>query len=119
MRWLSISIIFESHEVLLRDLSSKIVIYVTHQVEFLPDIDLILVMEDGRITQAGKYTDILSSGTNFMELVGAHMKALSALDTVEARFVPEKSTTEQDGAMGSPNRKVQKEENQSNESGKA
>ncbi|XVF03647.1 hypothetical protein REPUB_Repub05bG0011100 [Reevesia pubescens] len=106
-------------EVLLRDLSSKTVIYVTHQVEFLPAADLILVMEDGRITQAGKYTDILSSGTNFMELVGAHMKALSALDTVEARSVSEKSTTEQDGAMGSPNRKVQKEENQSNESGKA
>ncbi|KAK8983364.1 hypothetical protein V6N11_073784 [Hibiscus sabdariffa] len=41
-------------EVLLRSLSSKTVIYVTHQVEFLPPADLILVMEGGRITQAGK-----------------------------------------------------------------
>ncbi|KAE8684245.1 ABC transporter C family member 7 [Hibiscus syriacus] len=72
---------------------SKTVIF-THQVEFLPAADLILVMKDGRIVQAGKYNDILSSGTDFMELVGAHNKALSALDNVE------------------------KEENQGNESGK-
>ncbi|KAF8369671.1 hypothetical protein HHK36_032302 [Tetracentron sinense] len=43
-----------------------------------------MVMKDGRITQAGKYNDILSSGTDFMELVGAHNKALSDLDSVEA-----------------------------------
>ncbi|KAK1581966.1 hypothetical protein Q3G72_010637 [Acer saccharum] len=55
-------------EVLLGLLSSKTVIYVTHQVEFLPAADLILVMKDGKITQAGKYSDILNSGTDFMEL---------------------------------------------------
>ncbi|KAJ0987913.1 hypothetical protein J5N97_006269 [Dioscorea zingiberensis] len=69
-------------ECLLGLLSSKTVVYVTHQVEFLPSADLILVMKDGRITQAGKYNDILSSGTDFMELVGAHKDALAALDSV-------------------------------------
>ncbi|KAL5975294.1 hypothetical protein ACLOJK_031973 [Asimina triloba] len=64
-------------------LGSNTVIYVTHQVEFLPSADLILVMRDGRITQAGKYNDILNSGTDFMELVGAHRQALSALDSKE------------------------------------
>ncbi|XP_052623445.1 ABC transporter C family member 3 isoform X2 [Lactuca sativa] len=54
-------------------LKSKTVIYVTHQVEFLPDADLIL---DGRITQAGKYDDIVNTGSNFIELVGAHKEAL-------------------------------------------
>ncbi|KAL7583517.1 hypothetical protein Lser_V15G45046 [Lactuca serriola] len=57
-------------------LESKTVIYVTHQVEFLPDADLILVMKDGRITQAGKYDDIVNTGSNFIELVGAHKEAL-------------------------------------------
>ncbi|GLT83652.1 hypothetical protein SLE2022_019290 [Rubroshorea leprosula] len=71
-------------EVRLSMLSSKIVIFVTHQVESLPAADLILVMKDREITQAGKYNDILSSGTDFIELVGAHKKALSALDSVEA-----------------------------------
>ncbi|KAI3830551.1 hypothetical protein MKW98_030714 [Papaver atlanticum] len=70
-------------ECLLGLLSSKTVIYVTHQVEFLPSADLILVLKDGRITQAGKYEDILNSGTDFMELVGAHEKAMSALDSFE------------------------------------
>ncbi|KAL6010197.1 putative non-intrinsic ABC protein 5 [Asimina triloba] len=58
-------------------------IYVTHQVEFLPSAELILVMRDGRITQAGKYNDILNLGTDFMDLVGAHRQALSALDSKE------------------------------------
>ncbi|XP_059669697.1 ABC transporter C family member 3-like [Cornus florida] len=63
---------------------SKTVIYVTHQVEFLPAADLILVMKNGMITQAGKYNEILNSGSNFMELVGAHEEALSAIDSVES-----------------------------------
>ncbi|XP_077215226.1 ABC transporter C family member 3-like [Tasmannia lanceolata] len=69
-------------ECLLGLLGSKTVIYVTHQVEFLPSADLILVMKDGRITQAGKYDDILKSGTDFMTLVGAHKQALSAIGSV-------------------------------------
>ncbi|KAL2557321.1 Peptide exporter [Forsythia ovata] len=41
-------------------------------------------MKDGRITQDGKYNDILKFGSDFMELVGAHKEALSALDSIEA-----------------------------------
>ncbi|KAK1297172.1 ABC transporter C family member 7 [Acorus calamus] len=40
-------------------------------------------MKDGRITQAGKYEDILNFGTDFMELVGAHNEALSSLDAMD------------------------------------
>ncbi|XVE80500.1 hypothetical protein DITRI_Ditri14bG0145000 [Diplodiscus trichospermus] len=75
-------------------------------------------MKDGRITQAGKYSDILNSGTEFMELVDAHNKALSALDIVESVSVSERSIIETDGAMGTTNGKMHKEGNQGNESGK-
>ncbi|KAF9666511.1 hypothetical protein SADUNF_Sadunf16G0236700 [Salix dunnii] len=68
-------------EVILGLLSSKTVIYVTHQVEYLPAADLILVMKDGRIAQAGKYDDILCLGSDFMDLVGAHESALAVLDS--------------------------------------
>ncbi|KAL5077920.1 hypothetical protein RYX36_016904 [Vicia faba] len=68
-------------ECLLGFISSKTVIYVTHQVEFLPAADLILVVKDGEITECGKYNDLLNSGTDFMELVGAHREALSVLDS--------------------------------------
>ncbi|XVF70835.1 hypothetical protein PTKIN_Ptkin11bG0194000 [Pterospermum kingtungense] len=105
-------------EVLLGILNSKTVIYVTHQVEFLPAADLILVMKDGRITQAGKYNDILNLGTDFMELVGAHKKALSTLDTVEAGSASDKTISVADGAIEGTNGEMPKEGNQGNESGK-
>ncbi|XP_010914891.1 ABC transporter C family member 3 [Elaeis guineensis] len=70
-------------ECLLGALASKTVVYVTHQVEFLPSADLILVMKDGEIAQGGKYNDILNSGTEFMELVGAHKDALAALESMD------------------------------------
>ncbi|PNX54656.1 ABC transporter C family member 3-like protein, partial [Trifolium pratense] len=64
-------------------LSSKTVVYVTHQVEFLPTADLILVMKDGKITQSGKYADLLNIGTDFMELIGAHREAMSTLESLD------------------------------------
>ncbi|CAI8596274.1 unnamed protein product [Vicia faba] len=79
-------------ECLLGFLSSKTVIYVTHQVEFLPAADLILVVKDGEITECGKYNDLLNSGTDFMELVGAHREALSVLDSSNG----DANTTESD-----------------------
>ncbi|CAJ2639980.1 unnamed protein product [Trifolium pratense] len=79
-------------ECLLGLLKTKTVIYITHQVEFLPDADLILVMKEGRITQSGKYNDILTSGTDFMELVGAHRAALSSVKSLERRNTFKKST---------------------------
>ncbi|KAE8125408.1 hypothetical protein FH972_020219 [Carpinus fangiana] len=99
-------------ECMLGLLSSKTVIYVTHQVEFLPAADLILVMKDGRITQAGKYYDILNSGTDIMELVGAQEKALLAFDSAAVGSLSEStSMSKEDGKMASGNGVVQKQEN--------
>ncbi|KAK3032481.1 hypothetical protein RJ639_037294 [Escallonia herrerae] len=98
-------------ECLLGLLDSKTVIYITHQVEFLPAADLILVMKDGRITQAGKYDDILKSGSDFMELVGAHKEALSALDSIDAG-------TREDKGVESVTNVEQKEETRNDENGK-
>ncbi|KAI4294947.1 hypothetical protein MLD38_040782 [Melastoma candidum] len=87
-------------ECLLGLLSTKTVIYVTHQVEFLPAADLILVMKDGKIIEAGKYDDILRGGSNFIELVGAHKKALAELSSMQASgSKAENGTTELDGKV--------------------
>ncbi|KAJ9182558.1 hypothetical protein P3X46_006541 [Hevea brasiliensis] len=107
-------------EVLLGLLSSKTVIYVTHQVEFLPAADLILVMKDGRITQAGNYNDILNSGSDFMELVGAHKTALSALDSKQAGPASGNDSVSKDNnGMRTTNGVPQKEENKDLQIGKA
>ncbi|KAL5548581.1 hypothetical protein UlMin_003812 [Ulmus minor] len=100
----------DAHECLLGLLSSKTVMYVTHQVEFLPAADLILVMKDGRITQAGKYNDILNSGTDFMELVGAHKEALSTLKAVDAEPDEVKHIGDKDEKLASTSKVMKKEE---------
>ncbi|KAL7226877.1 hypothetical protein ACSBR1_021865 [Camellia fascicularis] len=53
-------------------LKDKTILLVTHQVDFLHNIDLILAMRDGVIVQSGKYNDILQSGVDFQALVSAH-----------------------------------------------
>ncbi|CAI9088257.1 OLC1v1022538C1 [Oldenlandia corymbosa var. corymbosa] len=101
------------NECILGLLTGKTVVYVTHQVEFLPAADLILVMKDGKVAQAGKYDDILKSGTDFMELVGAHRQALSALDSAEG------SSSEKDNEKGSTKNFVKKDENGDGQNGNA
>ncbi|KAF8013832.1 hypothetical protein BT93_I1633 [Corymbia citriodora subsp. variegata] len=64
-------------------LKDKTVLYVTHQVEFLPAADLILVMRDGRIAQAGIFDDLMKQNIGFEVLVGAHSEALVSILTVE------------------------------------
>ncbi|XP_030475951.1 ABC transporter C family member 3-like [Syzygium oleosum] len=97
-------------ECLLGLLSTKTVIYVTHQVEFLPAADFILVMKDGRITEAGKYNDILHAGTNFMELVGAHKKALSEVDSIQDRPANGGSSSNVQNGSTDTNGKVSEED---------
>ncbi|TKY62303.1 ABC transporter C family member 5 [Spatholobus suberectus] len=67
-------------EYILTALAEKTVIYVTHQVEFLPAADLILVLKEGCIIQAGKYDNLLQAGTDFKTLVSAHQEAIEAMD---------------------------------------
>ncbi|GLJ16645.1 hypothetical protein SUGI_0285690 [Cryptomeria japonica] len=64
-------------------LRGKTLIYVTHQVEFLPSADLILVMQNGKIAQAGKYDELLKEGKSFEALVSAHNQALGAVVAVD------------------------------------
>eukprot|EP00252_Welwitschia_mirabilis_P008583 TRINITY_DN2052_c0_g1_i9.p1 TRINITY_DN2052_c0_g1~~TRINITY_DN2052_c0_g1_i9.p1 ORF type:complete len:1533 (-),score=241.28 TRINITY_DN2052_c0_g1_i9:1176-5774(-) len=70
-------------ECLMGVLTDKTIIYVTHQIDFLPSADLILVIKDGRIIQAGQYEELLQIGTDFETLVMAHNDALQSIATAE------------------------------------
>lgn len=65
-------------------LKDKTILYVTHQVEFLPAADLILVMQHGKIGQAGTFEELLKQNIGFEVLVGAHSQAIDAVLTVES-----------------------------------
>eukprot|EP00897_Mesotaenium_endlicherianum_P007164 jgi/Mesen1/6476/ME000330S05492 len=81
-------------------LGGKTVIFVTHQMDLLVKSDLILVMKDGEIVQAGSYSDlVVGGGSSLLALVTAHE---SALQSMEARQPPWLATApadrEEDGA---------------------
>ncbi|KAE9611527.1 hypothetical protein Lal_00011930 [Lupinus albus] len=61
-------------------LKGKTVILVTHQVDFLHNVDLIVVMKDGMIAQSGKYNDLLNSGLDFSALVAAHESSMELVE---------------------------------------
>eukprot|EP01018_Ginkgo_biloba_P016000 Gb_31620 [translate_table: standard] len=62
----------------MRALSKKTVILVTHQVDFLPAFDSILLMLDGEIHQTGQYQELLVSSEAFQELVNAHKDSVGS-----------------------------------------
>ncbi|KAL0756460.1 hypothetical protein Bca101_094128 [Brassica carinata] len=53
-------------------LAGKAVLLVTHQVDFLPAFDSVLLMSDGEVTEADTYQELLARSKDFQELVNAH-----------------------------------------------
>ncbi|KAJ6840809.1 putative ABC transporter C family member 15 isoform X1 [Iris pallida] len=105
-------------------LKEKTIIYVTHQVEFLPAADLILVMQNGRIAQAGTFDELLSQRIGFELLVGAHSQALEmivnaenssrALQAVERQRIKDSGNGESDSenAADTQFQSIEKQESQ-------
>ncbi|XP_074278015.1 ABC transporter C family member 4-like [Silene latifolia] len=61
-------------------LKGKTVILVTHQVDFLHNVDQILVMSNGTIVEGGKYEDLVEVGTEFKALVDAHEMSMKLVE---------------------------------------
>lgn len=59
-------------------LSSKTVLLVTHQVDFLPAFNSILLMSDGEILKAAPYHYLLESCKEFQDLVNAHNETMDS-----------------------------------------
>ncbi|KAI3469383.1 hypothetical protein Pfo_026046 [Paulownia fortunei] len=62
-------------------LKDKTVLLVTHQVDFLHNADLIMVMRDGKIVQSGKYEELRQSDLDFSALVAAHETSMELVET--------------------------------------
>ncbi|KAK1677416.1 hypothetical protein QYE76_038264 [Lolium multiflorum] len=60
-------------------LKNKTVLLVTHQVDFLRNVDSVFVMKNGAIIQSGNYGDLLDSCSDFLALVTAHHSSRGAL----------------------------------------
>ncbi|XP_042505971.1 ABC transporter C family member 10-like [Macadamia integrifolia] len=66
------------NEYVIGALSGKVVILVTHQVDFLPAFDSVLLMSGGEILHAAPYYQLLASTREFKELVNAHKDTASS-----------------------------------------
>ncbi|CAD5185380.1 unnamed protein product [Musa acuminata subsp. malaccensis] len=60
------------NEYVMGALAEKTVLLVTHQVDFLPVFDSILLMSDGEVRSAAPYNELLASSKAFEDLVSAH-----------------------------------------------
>ncbi|KAL6865109.1 hypothetical protein ACP4OV_016260 [Aristida adscensionis] len=60
------------NEYVMGALSDKTVLLVTHQVDFLPVFDCVLLMSDGEIIRSAPYQDLLAHCQEFQSLVNAH-----------------------------------------------
>ncbi|KAI3842626.1 hypothetical protein MKX03_027290 [Papaver bracteatum] len=65
-------------EYVMGSLSGKTVVLVTHQVDFLPEFNSILLMSDGEILHAAPYDMLLASSKEFSELVNAHKDTMGS-----------------------------------------
>ncbi|GAU33770.1 hypothetical protein TSUD_393320 [Trifolium subterraneum] len=68
-------------ECILGALKDKTVLLVTHQVDFLHNVDSIMVMREGKVVQSGKYDELLKAGLDFGALVAAHESSMEIAET--------------------------------------
>ncbi|KAJ0043404.1 hypothetical protein Pint_17630 [Pistacia integerrima] len=66
------SMLIQLQEYVMGALSRKAVLLVTHQVDFLPTFDSVLLMSDGEILKTATYHQLLSSSKEFQDLVNAY-----------------------------------------------
>ncbi|XP_015085480.1 ABC transporter C family member 10-like [Solanum pennellii] len=66
------------NEYVMGALSGKTVLLVTHQVDFLPTFDSILLMSEGNIIQSASFDQLLLSCEEFQNLIHAHDEAIKS-----------------------------------------
>ncbi|XP_050911863.1 ABC transporter C family member 10 isoform X2 [Lathyrus oleraceus] len=81
------------NDYIMEGLRGKTVLLVTHQVDFLPAFDSILLMSYGEILHAGPYHQLLASSQEFNDLVNAHKETAGSDQFVSATFSKKHSTS--------------------------
>ncbi|KAJ6812590.1 ABC transporter C family member 10-like [Iris pallida] len=75
------------NEYVMGALATKTVLLVTHQVDFLPEFNSVLLMSDGEVLQAAPYHELLASSKEFQDLVNAHKDTVGSerLDNIASQ----------------------------------
>ncbi|XP_015878173.3 ABC transporter C family member 10-like [Ziziphus jujuba] len=84
------------NEYVMEALSGKTVLLVTHQVDFLPAFDSVLLMLDGEILEAAPYHQLLSSSLEFQDLVNAHKETAGSEKLADITSTKKHGTSERE-----------------------
>ncbi|GAU26414.1 hypothetical protein TSUD_278590 [Trifolium subterraneum] len=84
----------EALEYIMEGLKGKTVLLVTHQVDFLPAFDTVLLVSDGVILQAGPYHHLMTESKEFQDLVNAHKVTAGSNQLVNVTFSQASRTTQ-------------------------
>ncbi|TQE08458.1 hypothetical protein C1H46_005933 [Malus baccata] len=107
-------------------LAEKTVLLVTHQVDFLPAFNSILLMSSGQILRAAPYEELLASCPEFQDLINAHNDTAGSRSQVEhastgkhklPREEIEKFTTELPYEESSGDQLIKQEERETGDTG--
>ncbi|CAN6468099.1 unnamed protein product [Victoria cruziana] len=91
-------------------LRDKTILLVTHQVDFLHNADVIMVMRDGKIVQSGKYNDLLECGNDFEALVSAHENAMELVEKSATVFNDHHSLKQSHDSLANGDEKMKQNE---------
>ena len=83
---------------ILEYLGNKTRILVTHQLQYLPDADVVVVVKDGRISEIGGYDDLVEKGVDFHQF-----EVQSDDELTEAKPVDSSDSNDLDSAMNDSN----------------
>lgn len=81
-------------------LGNKTRVLVTHHLEVLPDADLILVMEEGRIVQQGTYPELMASAGVFHSLIEEYGNEEQSEEKTAEEKKPDEKDEKADAAKG-------------------
>ncbi|KAF5442206.1 hypothetical protein F2P56_034893 [Juglans regia] len=84
------------NEYVMKALSRKTVLLVTHQVDFLTAFHSVLLMSNGEVLQAAPYHDLLASSPEFQVLVNAHKETAGSDRLADLPATQERGTSPRD-----------------------
>ncbi|KAI0229209.1 hypothetical protein L0F63_004556, partial [Massospora cicadina] len=64
-------------------LTNKTVIFVTHQLQYLSQVDRVIVMKEGRVSKIGPYADLMANDEAFRTLINNHVASSEESDEIE------------------------------------
>ncbi|XP_050718620.1 ATP-binding cassette sub-family C member 5-like isoform X20 [Eriocheir sinensis] len=85
--------------VIKRALHGKTTIFVTHQLQYLPQCDRVLLLQDGRIVGFDSHVNLLEDSVEYATLYKAHMDTVEKEEHEKDEFSPQPRRRRQDSTM--------------------